>query len=399
MARSSTALHEPVPASGPPAGRRPLAPVRRLAGHGTDRVTDLCTALFAGFRGYDQRIRARQYMDGLLTAEGRKSIANIATSVGTPGDEQRLHHFVNSARWSVGPVRRALTAFLDGTSPSAAWVALPVSIPKTGSRTVGVAPHYSAEDGHRVVGQRAYGMWYASEHLVAPVSWRLALPGDSGRAPSTTRECVAGLLDDVRTWQGGSSLCVTDVRGDGEQEDVARLLCGASPVAVRVSGHTLLAVDERQPGGRKERLVPVRDALGAARRTRHMDGVPYAGHGGLPPVTATAHVRLPGAYGAAAGGSPGRVTLFGMWRGTRRVPDEWWLTNARDASPAALLRASRLMREVGAGWRDRGRNVGLRDFEGRSLQGWHRHVTLASCAYAVAELASSEAPGNASRAA
>src|SRR5205085_282292 len=121
-----------------------------------ETVTDLCAALFAEFRRYDQRIRARQYMDGLLRAQGRKSIANIAAAVGVPGDEQRLHHFVSSSHWAWSPVRRALAAFLEEEGVPAVWVVLPVSIPKTGEHSVGVSRHFSPDSGQVVNGQRAY---------------------------------------------------------------------------------------------------------------------------------------------------------------------------------------------------------------------------------------------------
>ncbi|MEU8887471.1 transposase [Streptomyces sp. NPDC048442] len=358
-----------------------------------DVVTELCAALFARFRGYDQRVRARQYMDGLLQAEGRKSIANIAASVGVPGDEQRLHHFVNSSRWAVSPVRRALAAFLGRDDPDAAWVALPVSIPKAGRHMVGVSPHFSAEDGHRVVGQQACSLWYASARMVAPVSWRLGLPDGLG----TAQDCVAELLEDVRedaradarAGQGAPRLIVTDARGVGERAQVARLFGHTSPVAVRISGRTLLAVGEQRRGaGRVERLAPAHSALDRARRTRYAGRSPY-GEGPL--ATATVSVRLPGRTGTAGG-----LALLGVWHELRGAPAELWLTNAGDPSSPALLRATRLVRRVDAGWRARGRDVGLRDYEGRSFQGWHRHMTLASCAYAMAELRSAGSVGGSS---
>ncbi|MFE4060852.1 IS701 family transposase [Streptomyces sp. NPDC059096] len=382
---------------------RPARPTRHHIPGPADVVTELCTALFARFRGYDQRVRARQYMDGLLWAEGRKSIANIAATVGVPGDEQRLHHFVNSSRWDVGPVRRALAAFLGGNDPVPVWVALPVSIPKSGRSTVGVFPHFSAEEGHRVVGQQAYSMWYASERMVAPVSWRLRVPdpgpgrrrttreSPDGLATATAQSCVANLLDDVGAWQGAPRLVVADVRGDDEQAQASQMFRHMSPVAVRISGRTLLTVGEQRRGtGHVERLAPAHSALDRARRTRSGDRV---AHGKNPPMTAAASVRLPGPrYPGPAGG----LTLLGVWNELRRNPDEFWLTNAEDPTSPALLRATRLAHRVDAGWRARGRDVGLRDYEGRSFQGWHRHMTLASCAYAMAELRSEEASGGSS---
>lgn len=374
----------------------------------TDIVTNLCAALFAGFRGYDQRVRARQYMEGLLRAEGRKTIANIAASVGVPGDEQRLHHFVNSSRWEVSPVRRALAAYLGGNDPASAWVTLSVSIPKAGRRMVGVSPHFSAGDGHRVFGQQAHGVWYASERLVAPVSWRIGLPGPSAAqqppggpgapaARSTAQDCVSDLLDDIGSWQATPRLLVTDARGDDEQARLAMLLEKPGPVAVRISGRTVLAVGEHRRGaGREERLTAAHSALDPARRTRRGSRSP---HGQGAPATATATVRLPGPRGTGRPGPTERLALLGVWDAPRCGVSELWLTNVDDPSSTALLRATRLVRRIHAGWNARGQDVGLRDYEGRSFQGWHRHMTLASCAYAMAELRSSGASGGSSLAA
>ncbi|CAM5241870.1 hypothetical protein SALBM217S_05197 [Streptomyces griseoloalbus] len=65
--------------------------------------------LFASLRRSDQRLRARQYLSGLLAAEGRKSIRNIAAFAGGTAAEQSLHHFISSSTWDWSPMREALT--------------------------------------------------------------------------------------------------------------------------------------------------------------------------------------------------------------------------------------------------------------------------------------------------
>ncbi|MGW0551964.1 IS701 family transposase [Streptomyces altiplanensis] len=393
--------------------RHPRVAPRPAVGR-EDVVTDLCAALFAGFRRYDQRVRARQYMDGLLSAEGRKSIANIAATVGTPGDEQRLHHFVSSSHWAVSPVRKALAAFLEEDESPRAWVAMPVSIPKAGEHTVGVSRHFSPDGGQLVNGQRAYSMWYASERLVAPVSWRLRLPGarlrddrrrTGAEAPdelsaTTPQDCLTGLLGDVRRWGNSERLVMMDARGADEQRHLAGLFERDFPVAVRISGQTLLAgAPEDRRAGHSERVVPARAVLDPARRLRCV--LPRKGRhepaGERPLATATAGVRLPSSREVepSAQGRTSRLTLLGVWRERRCPPDELWLTSLDAASTASLLRTTRLIHEVGDGWRTRGETIGLRDYEGRSCQGWHRHMTLASCAYAMSALRSAR-PANGS---
>ncbi|GAA3194845.1 MULTISPECIES: transposase [Streptomyces] len=385
-----------------PAARRAVPPVVRDDG----AATDLCAALFAEFRRYDQRIRARQYLDGLLYARGRKSIANIAGAVGVPGDAQRLHHFVSSSHWAWSPVRRALAAFLEEDGAPAAWVVLPVSIPKAGEHSVGVSRHLSSDGGQVVHGQQAYGMWYASERVVAPVSWRLHIPdawlrnrrrrtgteaADELHA-ATPDACVAGLCGDVRRWGDPARPVVMDARGAGQEHHLTGLFGAGSPAVVRIGGHTPLLSDEPGRSGPGEQPAAAGALLGAARRLRcvlRRPGRPEPARG-RPVAMATAAVRLPHLRGAAGGapGAAGRLQLVGVWHDLRRPPAEVWLTNAADLPAVSVLRTTRLIDAVQGAWRTRGEAVGLRDYGGRSFQGWHRHMTLASCAYALSSLRS-----------
>ncbi|MFD1832493.1 IS701 family transposase [Streptomyces desertarenae] len=346
-----------------------------------DITTDLCVALFAEFRRYDQRVRARQYVDGLLAAEGRKSIANIAAAMGVPGDAQRLHHFVSNAHWEWDPLRRTLIRYLGSAVRSRAWTIGPVSIPKAGRHSVGVGRHFPV-DAHQVVnGQQAYGLWLASEHLAAPVSWRLLLSDRwrEGRRPGGADEDVCGLLGEARSWGDPSLPVLVDARGLPEEGLLAsRHLLGGPPLAVRVSGRVPAVPGHPALAGGRRRPVPVRKVLDTARR---LGLAPAADRHRRSTGTATARVRLSG-----CGPASESVLAFGVWREPHRPPSEVWLTNMRSATPASLLRLTRLPHRSAEGWRTKGADVGLRDFEGRSLRGWHRHMTLASCAYAISTL-------------
>ncbi|MEW2067169.1 transposase [Streptomyces sp. NPDC007346] len=378
----------------------PLGPARvcRLPppGGAEERVTELCTALLSGFQRYEQRIRARQYMDGLLRTQGRKSIANIATTLGAPGDEHRLRHFVSRSHWAVETVRQALTAFLEESGPASAWVALPVSIPKGGEHTVGVSRHLSPDRSRVVNGQRALGVWYASERVVAPVSWRLELSDDPPTAGRSTgggpaqegvpapQDCLRELLDDVRRWGTPGPPVLMDGRGEDESGRLAALFAGQVPAAARINGWTPLAGGHRTVHGRQ--AVAALDALSPTLRThrRGRDGSPDR----RPVATATATVRLAGT-GNRSRQENRRLTLLGVWHEARREPGELWLTNMDESAADSLLSSARLLHAVGDGWRTRGAAVGLRDYEGRSLHGWHRHMTLASGAYVMSAISSS----------
>jgi syndecan 1 len=357
-----------------------------------DIATRLCADLFTEFRRYDQRIRARQYVEGLLRADGRKSIANIAAAVGVPGDAQRLHHFVSSSHWEWLPLRQALARFLESTGHAPAWVLLPVSIPKTGRHSVGVGRHFSP-DAHQVVnGQQAYGVWFASARVSAPVSWRLRLTGrlDDGPVATTPDDSIAELLGDVREWGGPLRPALLDVSGvPGEERLVSRHLRSGFPLAIRISGRVNVATDH-PAGGQVRRVAPAQRILDKALRLNNSWPATAPGRPG--PAFATTRVRL-------ADGGPGgeSLTALGVWGDVRRPPGQVWLTNVRAKSAPALLSLVRLHEEVVHDWRTRGDAVGLRDFEGRSLRGWHRHMTLASCAYAMSALSTTDATGYSAR--
>nr|WP_275409794.1 transposase [Streptomyces bauhiniae] len=159
-------------------------------------MTELYASLFTGFSGATHRVRARQYVDGLLGVDGRKSVAHIAAAVGGPEDEQRLRRFVSGGAWRWGPVRRALAQAVTARAEegAGAWVVGPVSIPKTGVRSVGVTRHYSRERERVLVGQLAFGAWFATGGSLVPVS-RRPVPGRRVLLKHGTRTVTAIVKD------------------------------------------------------------------------------------------------------------------------------------------------------------------------------------------------------------
>lgn len=61
-------------------------------------------------------------------------------------------------------------------------------------------------------------------------------------------------------------------------------------------------------------------------------------------------------------------------------------------APGSLLRIAKLAGRAGQAQAGTGEDVGLKDFEGRSFRGWHRHITLASAAHAATALAELAVP-------
>ncbi|MEU6818047.1 transposase [Streptomyces sp. NPDC046860] len=334
-------------------------------------MTELYASLFAGFSGATHRVRARQYMDGLLGVDGRKTVANIAAAVGGPEDEQRLRRFVSRGAWRWGPIRRALAQAVTSRAGegAGAWVVGPVSIPKTGDRSAGVTRHYSPERERLLVGQLAFGSWFATAGSVVPVSWRL-VPG-GGEAERAA--AVSELVTEVADWTEGGRPVVVDP-GALPVADPARQPWARCPLTVRVDPEVRVAVKRRPVRGRAQ-VAPAGQVFASA-------GIRSASDGAVATVPA-----------ALASGGPGPSTAVGVWPGGHvgGRPEEVWLSGLPAERPAVLGALVRLPGRVGGGWRTRGAAVGLADYEGRSLAGWHRHMTLASCAYAVQELAGDRA--------
>ncbi|CAM5687665.1 IS701 family transposase [Streptomyces aurantiogriseus] len=370
-----------------------------------DLLTGLSDELFASLRRRDQRLRGEQYIRGLLVARGRKSVRNIAAAVGHPESEQNLHHFIADSTWDWRPIRAALARHLQRTAPPAAWVVEPLPIPKAGRHSVGVARQRHPQLGHVFRGQEAFGLWYASPRLSVPVNWRLLLPDAWARdaerrhrvsvpeeiRPETRDECAAAVvLEAVRHWDVPVRPVVIDGRGPGMDAVRHRLSTARIPVLARVNPATRLRVADTALPGFGAGPLPAERIMQAVLGLRRSVPHPSAPGPGPHPVLATAVlVEAPARLGALLPRPRGsrQLRLLGEWHDPQRPPARLWLTDVPDVSVPQLLRTTALAGRVAADLAEAGGPVGLRDYSGRSFDGWHRHITLASVAHAVALLA------------
>ncbi|WP_223837706.1 transposase [Streptomyces venezuelae] len=358
---------------------------RRTRPHGAgagavDAVGHLCAAVFDTLPRADQRRKAELYVRGLLTAPGRKSMRSIAAHAGMAAGEQSLHHFISCSTWDWQSVREALAVYLDRTAGLRAWVVKPMVIPKSGAHTVGVERRFDARLGQMVNGQQAFGAWAVGDEVTAPVGWSLHLP-----AESTLADCAARSVLDLA---GPGTLrrlpVVLDAVQGGAEELPQQFAAAGLPFVMRIGGSTpVTVIDPHLPGiGRtRNRAGTVMEAARMLRRpVRYPDGVD-----GSVRTAFTAAVRVETA--TRAGGAARPLMLLAEWSDPRRRPDRILLTDLVSAPPAGLLRLAELSRRVDRDFAGISERVGMRDFEGRSFPGWHRHVTLASAAHAVCALA------------
>ncbi|MFD8968827.1 IS701 family transposase [Streptomyces sp. NPDC059568] len=368
---------------------------------------ELADVLFASFPRRDQRRKGELYLLGSLKTQGRKSIRNIAAHMGGSAAEQSMHHFISSSTWDWKPVREALASHLSRLSPPQAWVVHPMPIPKAGDLSVGVDQVLDPVLG-TFRGQRAFGVWYASESLNTPVSWRLFLPDSwlrdetrrrqaeipDGAGEETLEECaVEAVLDVLGSWKVPPRPVVLNAHVGHVTTTMGRFTRAGIPVIARVGDTVRFVVhDPALPGHAGGRLTAQQIAVAARGLRRRVGLTERSGVGAGSPGTLAVALSVEavgpaaGRRRAGTGEEGGELVLLAEWHGTRSVPDALWVTNMTSMSTGALLRMAglggRSCRELAAS----GAEMGLRDFKSRSFNGWHRHITLASAAHAVSAL-------------
>ncbi|MFD4899717.1 IS701 family transposase [Streptomyces sp. NPDC058411] len=365
----------------------------------SDVVSELAGAVFsASLRRRDQRAKGEQYLRGLLTVGGRKTMRNVASLVGGSAAEQSLQHFISSSTWDWAPVREALACYVQRTVPPQAWVLQQMSIPKAGDQSVGVAAGSPATG--EAPGQRAYGLWFASEEMSVPVNWRLHLPEcwlqDTSRRrradiPAETvaesrDECaVATVRETMDRWPVPPRPLLLNAGGHDLPMLMREFGDAGVPVLARIGPSSRLAVADPALPGYGAGAVSAQQIVEAVKGLRHP--VRWGGSSAL--VVAVRVVfggRAPFGRAEAPGRGQRSLLLLGVWNDPLRPAGELLLTDMTQAPVPALLRMSRLARRVSRDFTEVGERVGLRDFEGRSFRGWHRHITLASVAHAAALL-------------
>lgn len=340
-----------------------------------------CRRLFGSLHRNGQRVKAEQYVRGLLSVAGRKTLRSLAAQFEGASAQQSVHHFITTSPWEWTPIRHALARQAQRTLGPEAWVIRSTLIPKAGPHSVGADPQRTPLG--TVNGQRAVGTWLASERSAVPVDWQLCLSHRWTAEPLRERASVPA--DAVAC---GVEECVCQaVAALSEIRCTARL-----PVVVDVAEADGIAV-ARSLGAvglpflvRVDPAAPVR--LDRSSLPRYGDLHCTAGE--LAESLPQLRQRVdPGDGRTTAAGVPvvvsrsgrARMTLLGEWHpdgpGGRRL----WLTNLSSSLLAPALRLTRMPGVVERDSAEIADDVGLRDFAGRSFPGWHRHITLASVAH------------------
>ncbi|WP_019853337.1 IS701 family transposase [Actinopolyspora mortivallis] len=375
--------------------------------HSSELADELCSAAFSALRRSDQRRRGHQYVHGLLSTRGRRSIRNIAGVLGGAAAAQSLHHFVHSSTWDWMTVRDLLVRALRERVRPVGWVVRPLSIPKTGGHSVGVSTNSNS--------QYAFGLWMVTPGFSVPVNWRLFLAPewvtDEDRRhqagiptevrPESPAQCATSvLLEAVRRWGPLGAPVIFDGVGSAEAVSGGELAGAEFPFLMGTTPSLRCTVAEARLPGYGCGPVSAGYLLDSVRGLRRPVEWTDPDTGATVASSAvSAKILVAGHHHGTGGGADRRVPfrLVGEWEDPQRPPRRLWLTNAHTPPVETLVRSTRLTARVAADACEIGDAVGMRDFEGRSFPGWHRHVTLASIAHAARALARAEEGRSAQR--
>ncbi|MBO1415055.1 transposase [Streptomyces sp. FH025] len=319
---------------------------------GNSVLDELSEVLFAPLPRSDQRAKGALYLRGLIAAQGRKSIRNIAAQVGGPELAQSLHHFIASSTWDWEPVSRALQRHADNELRFAAWVVRAQSIPRRSRQAIGV--------------------WGVARDAAVPVKWNLLGSDEEAadRAASATAVCDPSVI--------GPRPVVLDVPAAYLRPVFDRYVRAGAPLLSAVPAD--LPVLEQGPG-RGARPLPAARLLQLNRMLgRQVEWTD--------PVTGAVRRNLVAGVRVEWAGHP--LLLVGQWNGGQEQPVRCWLTNL-PAPLGVLLRLGRLTQRVEQDFAGSASHVGTLDYEGRSSDGWHRHMTLAAAAHVAQVVAAARA--------
>ena len=354
----------------------------------------------------EARRHSEQYVRGLLVQQAdRRNAENLAEAVdgATP---RALQRFLTEAPWPSEPVRQELHAYLAEqlNTPDGSWVLDDTGFPKQGKRSVGVARQYSGTLGK--VGNCQVGVFlaYVSERGHALVDGELYLPREWTDDPPRCRQAgvpeevgfrtktdlALALLRRAKVFDQWTTRWVTADEAYGQVPSFRD--------ALAEDGYWyVLEVPCTTPVFRQPTAVAVPPWTGRGRKPARPRVVPDSSPP-QPVQAVAAALTEPWTQVVVAEGAQGprayQVTARRVWESRGRLPGrECWLVLRRnldgselkyylsnapaDALLATLARVGAWRWSIETEFQMEKRESGLDEYEVRSWQGWHHHITLA----------------------
>ncbi|WP_431953140.1 IS701 family transposase [Actinacidiphila sp. bgisy167] len=356
----------------------------------------------------DQRRWAEVYLRGLLTIPGKKTIKKMIRVCGDNDVSrmtQSLQQFISQSTWDWYQVREAMARKLHASLDAEAWVVDQAVVPKRGTHSVGVAKRFVAAQGRTFNCQVGIGLFLATDIGSLPVDWSLALddtwslnderrsrakiPGDVAGKPDS--QLILDMVDRaVHDW-GLPALPV--VAGLCNCPDAYSLLAGLQErgtslvLEVPASLEVLPAFPANAKPAAKAaeadgaRLPTARELVSGGTSRPHVTSVPHDTDQAQRVFLRSCLVQVPGLR-TRPHLSLATFRLYAEWSPTESQATRFWITNLLDRRPDEIMRLAAMRQESATDLDRMEKSFGVKDFEGRSFPGWHRHMTMASAAYA-----------------
>lgn len=308
---------------------------------------------------------------------------------------QSLQQFISQSTWDWYQMRELLARNIQGRFDPKAWVVNRAIVPKRGKHSVGVSRRFVSSVGRTINCQVGIGLFLATGSGSVPIDWSLVLDDtwtrDEGRrSRAKIPDDVVGTTDSAHilsmvdralgAWALPTAPIVAQI---SDCPDAFGLLSGLAErgldffVEVPAS---LEVLEQGTPVGVPGEVTIAKDAVGVRAGQPHVATLMRSSGEAQCIYLRYSLVRLPGVR-VPATLQPPVYRLYGQWSPTEGRLTRCWITNMLHQRPDELMHLSSLSRYSAADLRQMEDGFGVKDFEGRSYPGWHRHMTLVSAAY------------------
>ena len=381
------------------------------------------TSVAGNFQRKGRDVWGERYLRGLLLDGERKSIEPLANRIRKIDRSQKdyvqaLQQFISQSTWDYSLVRDGLAEYVAQELGCDGFLIVDdTGFPKWGNHSVGVARQYSGTLGKIDNCQIATTLQFAKDSTVVALDAELYLPESWTKDPE--RLASAGVPEEIefrtkwksalemidRARQHGFGGIVLADAAYGDTTEFRKALTERDlPYAVGISS-TLKVVDARDDlggvppyGGRgrppsRARKVQARakspsvkewslERLADFRKVTWRDG----SKGKLYARFAAWRVRP--AHRLSSGKEPlAPLWLLAEWPTGEDGPTKFYFsTLAENISLRKLVATTKTRWLVEHSYKELKDELGLDHFEGRSWEGWNRHVTLVFMAYAFLQL-------------
>jgi SRSO17 transposase len=376
-----------------------------------ERLEVFAAEVFAPLVRSDQRAKGGLYLRGLLLDGRRKSMQPMARRLGV--DHQGLQQFVTSSPWPVTAVQQRLAPRAVAVVRPEAWVVDDTGFPKDGDWSPAVAAQYTGTLGKVANCQVGVSIHAVTDTASCPLNWRLFLPEswDEPEAAARRARCrippgehhrpkwqlALEMLDELAGTGLHPAVVVADTNYGTNAVFRAALQERHLAYALQVKGELTAygadAVPHAPPyGGLGPRPLPryrtrpasLREHVLAAGRSRAATITWRQGfRGAMTDEFVLLRIRPAGRRPKPAhDGTIALRWLIAQWPHDAAEPVKYWLSNLpADLPPATLVRLAKMRWRIEHDYRELKTALGLDHFEGRSWDGWHRHVTLVTAAH------------------